>query len=540
MPVPAGFDPIAAPGSAPEGFEPIDISEAYGKQTGTEKPSIASDALKYSPIGMVRGLADMIRTAASGQNPLAGMAQANASLLDKAKDSFEKGHYADAAAHFVNYLIPAGAAFEDVQNDIREGNYGHAAAKFAGLASNIPAASAGSAALDTATAPGAGTELAARVKAAAPDVASGAAKVAGGELLAKLPGMEFPARIAMGYPGSRQIATGIGKLFKDSGAPLSDRVTAAATAAAGEAADPLLDGIAQGFGYKKFSNAPADAQETMRGLAAQMRGESIPRTSPVPQASPGVSYAMSRSGGPAAQIEGPKSIPMGPVTMEHDPSFVRGIQATYPTKTMPGEPPPVAVPKAAIAPAASSSSAASSLSIAEQLRDEMLRNGSITEKDLVPPEESVITEAGKIAVADAMRQSPPEARVPMANAAYAGGAADDSALAGAVYEAAHRADKATKLAKALYDGGISAEDAVDIEPEHWNLLSKAVGVRAPSQRTIVETIRQLQELHRQGQMQDQMMGLGRTVEPMIRARDDQGNLHEAPSGTPLPEGWKAE
>jgi hypothetical protein len=110
-----------------------------GVEASTPKPSIASDALKYSPIGMVKGLADMIGAAMSGKNPLAGMPQANADLLTKAKQSFDQGHYADAAAPFANYILPGGSAFEDIQNDIRDGNYGHAAAKFTGLASSVAA-----------------------------------------------------------------------------------------------------------------------------------------------------------------------------------------------------------------------------------------------------------------------------------------------------------------------------------------------------------------------------------------------------------------
>ena len=108
-----------------------------GGQQDSGGPSIAADAVKYSPLGMVKGLADMITTAASGKNPLAGVADANEQLLEKAKASFGQGHYADATGHFINYLIPGGSAFEDIQDDLRNGNYGHAAAKFGGLASSI-------------------------------------------------------------------------------------------------------------------------------------------------------------------------------------------------------------------------------------------------------------------------------------------------------------------------------------------------------------------------------------------------------------------
>src|ERR1035437_310199 len=47
------------------------------------------------------------------------------------------------------------------------------------------------------------------IKVAAPQVLGGGAMIAGGEALANVPGMEWPARIGLGYPGARQIGKGI-------------------------------------------------------------------------------------------------------------------------------------------------------------------------------------------------------------------------------------------------------------------------------------------------------------------------------------------
>jgi len=52
------------------------------------------------------------------------------------------------------------------------------------------------------------------LKVAAPDLISGGSQVVGGEVLAKVPGMEWPARFGMGYPGARQIAAGVRKGFQ--------------------------------------------------------------------------------------------------------------------------------------------------------------------------------------------------------------------------------------------------------------------------------------------------------------------------------------
>lgn len=49
------------------------------------------------------------------------------------------------------------------------------------------------------------------IKVAAPDLAGGTAMIGGGELLSRLPGMEWPARIGLDYPGARLIAQGMKK-----------------------------------------------------------------------------------------------------------------------------------------------------------------------------------------------------------------------------------------------------------------------------------------------------------------------------------------
>lgn len=224
-------------------------------------------------------------------------------------------------------------------------------------------------------------------------------------------------------------------------ATLPERIQAATETAAIEHSDPLLESLAKqgifGKAYKSFADSPAPVQKIIRSVAEDMR----------------------------------------------KPADAAPIQA----------PPVTAVPESA--PAAASIQAAQPASIAEQLRDEMLANGSITQEHLNPSvaaEESVTPE-GRAALADTMRSLPQGSRLPVANAAYAGGAVDDSKLAGAVYEAAHRSDRAAKLADVLVRHGVSSEEMPDISPEHWEALAKSIGINPPSQETIVETIKQSRE-----------------------------------------------
>lgn len=62
------------------------------------------------------------------------------------------------------------------------------------------------------------------------------------------------------------------------------------------------------------------------------------------------------------------------------------------------------------------------------------------------------------------------------------------------FEAAPRAQKANKLAQALHDGGIPFEDAKLMDRSHWDMLSKGLGVNAPSEASISETLVYLKRL----------------------------------------------
>lgn len=63
--------------------------------------------------------------------------------------------------------------------------------------------------LDLPSVPRAASAVGKGLKVAAPDLIGGGSMIAGGEILAKVPGMEWPARIGMGYPGARQMGRGM-------------------------------------------------------------------------------------------------------------------------------------------------------------------------------------------------------------------------------------------------------------------------------------------------------------------------------------------
>lgn len=149
------------------------------------------------------------------------------------------------------------------------------------------------------------------------------------------------------------------------------------------------------------------------------------------------------------------------------------------------------------------------LEAAEEAGGEMLQHfGQFGKKQLVDALKSAGFDSAKINeyVADTGQRSTstllfdvskarpvaPSMPQAIAKANYAGDQHPE--VAGAVYEAAGRADKATKLAQALHQGGISHADAVTMDPAHWQAVSKALGINPPSKESIGEALFRLQRL----------------------------------------------
>lgn len=508
---------------SPSGWTPVPDVSAWKPVAGAppveEKPSLASDFAKYSPLGMVHAIANGIAHPIDTAKAIGNMPAENAKILDKAKESYDKGHYGEAALHFLNYLNPVGAGMEDASADFQKGDVAHGLAKTAGLATSLVAGAKAPEILDAATDPAlpgkiadtaakAGTAVKEGVKAAAPDVAAGGAKIAVGTVLPKIPGVQY----GLEYAGGKQVLGGLKKGVDAFKSALSDKVAAIAETSTQEA--ELLDGLSQSLAGKKFQALDSTTQKYIRDLAA------VPQTKPpvavAPESAPTAAAAPAPQAAPPPQAAAPQGpvntfVPGGPVR----PPLAAPAPAAAPVAAAPAAIPDNVTPqqlgrfpaKQAAdwlakrngvfgpydTPAGNElvpEKAAPPKSVAEQLRDEMIRTGNASPEHLLPPEE----QGGdlKTGLRDMMREVPQGAHKAVANANYAGN--QEPETAGAVYEAAARADKANKLADALHKGGIPASDAVRMDAEHWEMLSKSLGLKVPSKASIGEALFRLQRL----------------------------------------------
>lgn len=457
MPLPAGYVlDNAPPSSGPPAGYVLDKNYSPGApSSGDSKPSLTSDFAKYSPVGVVKSMADALQQLGSGHNPLKGTAEANAKLLDKAKQSFHEGDYTGAAAHFLNYLVPGGAAMEDAGEDFQKGDYAHGLAKTAGIASTAVAGAKAPQILETAgnvadAAPNVAQAVKAGAQAAAPDVVKGLGKVATGEALAKLPGMEYPARIAVGYPGARQVGRGITTgmdaareaFYRARGEQPPEVTAQAPQAAATPAPAPpapeavagpdaaLLDDLSQSLAKKPFAKLNAQQQETVRGIAARGSTKAspsnvVPIRPPAAEAVPGATANPPQS---TAPVSGPQL----------DPAVIQQNLAD-----LMRDPESVAHPK-----------------VQEWVR------------------QKASNEAPAKAVADGM---------------YASGDQNPK-VAGAVYEAAGRSAKASSLAQMLYDEGLDSGSVGKWSAEQFNKQAANRGMTKFSRESTAETMFRLKRL----------------------------------------------
>jgi hypothetical protein len=315
----------------------------------------------------------------------------------------------------------------------------------------------------------------------------------------------------------------------DIASALSGKVAAASEAAETEAAQ--LDDIARGMGAKGgFKALDLKGQNTVRDLAAKIaespsgsrppvqagtpapqapqasapppEAPSVQQATPTPQPQPGRPINTFVPGGPVRPPVAPAPVAVAP-TVQAAPSVAAPV-AEIPANATPAElgkfpAPQVAewlkgrnmpatrpLPVARVATAGTElvpkpASAPPPASIAQQLADEMTKSGTAT------PE--MLADSG---IRDLLRDAPGGMGKAIAKANYAGN--QEPAVAAQVYEAGARADKAHKLADALYKGGIPYEDALRMDPDHWQMLSKALGVNTPSKQSIGETLFRLQRL----------------------------------------------
>jgi hypothetical protein len=209
------FDQVPAQGAKPAG-------DAFD-QIQTDKPlSWMDQAVDYA-----KGAWDNLKQTGQGMvnlattNPattLKNIGQAQDALRVKAETSFKSGDYVSGARHFIDYMLPLIGPVIDAQGDEAASGRPGALAHSLGGATSLGLQLAGPGALDAnagavantvdATVKGA-KAVGTGIKVAAPDVAGGLARVAAGEVLGKIPGMEWPARLGFGIKGVRQIGKGL-------------------------------------------------------------------------------------------------------------------------------------------------------------------------------------------------------------------------------------------------------------------------------------------------------------------------------------------
>jgi hypothetical protein len=428
----------------------------------------------------------------------------------QAADKWKAGDRSEAVGHALAAVVPgAGPAAANIGDKLGSGDLTGAAADATVLGGAMalphvagPLAEAGAKA---------GTFTGSAVRAAAPQVAGGAAMIGGGELLAKVPGLELPARLGMQYPGVRMVVAGAKKGFQAGKTALADRLAA----------------ITEKSAAAEKATAEAAAQAAPKRLPAAPDASfvrSVPAEPPTPKGLLG----------PGRTIITPAPSDGTFVPAVPDASFVRSVPAEYPqveggskSGSAPAAPAPPAedtalldgiaqgqakMPFAKLAPAQQEAVRA----IARRIQDPT----PLTEQPAQPlparrapdpgPGPAVSAEAPQTPVrqpAPAATQGPaapvqtevnqPETPPVLENARSpysSSGELKSPQLRAMEIEGANRANRASVMAKALHENGIPLSDAKNITSEQWNSLSKSTGGQVPSQETIDATLSELGKL----------------------------------------------
>lgn len=225
---PAASDPSAK-------FVPPSLDSYKGDapedKTARSHVSAFVEGLKTAPIlpqnwgGVGKGLLETI------QHPLDTAFQGHEQAVDRSLKAFKSGDPVQGVFHEGLSLIPyIGPVIDQYYQEAKDAQAkGDTVAEWRALGKIVGLGTSGELArrapdiiattpkVANAVASGAGkvAEVAGSVgtgiKAAAPDVAGGMAMAGAGEALAQVPGMEWPARIGMGYPAARLVASGVKK-----------------------------------------------------------------------------------------------------------------------------------------------------------------------------------------------------------------------------------------------------------------------------------------------------------------------------------------
>lgn len=447
----------------PDGASQSDvITQAQRLYTPQEKPSLASDAVKYSPVGIVNSLADAIRDPKHALAGLLAQPSENAKLLEKAKDSYKSGDYTGAAAHFLNYLIPGGGALDDAGEDFRSGDTARGLAKTAGIASTMVAAGKAPEVLDRITEP------------AAPSSGSLTGKIA----------QKVVAKIAAAKGVPPGVVNAIFDALKtgESEAPAVRPSNIAIPALRDRPPLRVPDTEAPAAPDASPIQSPLPSGRLPGGIQNQVA--TPPAVAP-PAANAELLDAISRdqAGKPFAKLT-----PAGQATVRLIAQHVEAEPAT--------QPPPVVSQPVAVAPAPPAPTAIiTKADIAKRaLAEEMLKSGSATPEMLGDPGgQPVVPDAA--ALKTIMRDLPPGGPKAIANANYAGN--QEPAQAAAVYEAAGRATKSQALSQMLYDEGLSSTKVARWSQKAWDAATNDRGLPTAfskeSQGEVIQMLRKLEK-----------------------------------------------
>ena len=341
--------------------------------------------------------------------------------------------------------VPGGSTFIKA----REGNLGGVAGDAIGM--GLVGGALKAAGSDAAA--NAAANVATGVRVAAPDLAAGGARVLAGEVLAKVPGMEIPARFGMGYPGARQMGAGIQKGFAAARQAAADR---AARAPIAEVLPP------------EAPPTPANTSVPPRALITQ--GDIIP------EAPPDASYVRSvpaqypevepHAGQPAAPqvnqqaLDGMARQAQFPSFAEAPPEVQKAIQ-NYVEQTAAK---PQLVAKQQAASKVDVGPVQNSIPVADQLSREL--DAQIAAKKAANPQESAPVNSSSppaktrsLAQTEAAmaQKAPPPTEAPQ-SLYTSTGERKSPELRAAEITGANIEAKAARLADAFHKEGITAED----------------------------------------------------------------------------------
>ena len=478
MPGQYSVSDIETPPSGTGKYSSADIQVEPPPDTDTWGNALREFGHKINPIPMAQGLADTIMHPGPA---IQAYGQQNEQIFNRAKDAYQKGNYSEAAAHGLNYLlngIPGvGAALDEAGNKMANGKVKEGLADTAALATQIVAGAKAPKLMGAMAEPGAFqpainvvNATAAGVKAAAPDVAAGTAKVGMGAALGEvLPG---PTKYAASYPvyrGVRQVSKGLAtgaQAFKEAlngGASDVDAMAAAQDAA-------LYEDIAHGQYGGSYKGLAPEKQAAIRDLAEKIKGstsappaESAPLTprspeeilgSPLtepasssvsrPPVAPGTTVQDILAQEMAARKAQSSPAPSVPVASESIP-VSKPVGVLNPSGVnVPLRPPlatttstPVETPSTQVV--AAPTGKPTPAEIAQQLKDEMVKNGYLSPESAAEPESAW--------------------------------------PAREVFAESRRPFKAMELAQPLHETGITAED-----------LEKLDGVPSPELKAAVKAL----------------------------------------------------